>query len=116
MILARRPGVETDAETYGLAVRAGPEHEVQVAGLEVERDARLRAVRGRVFLADRPLAAESPFVQRELRRHGVVVRDSRNLAARRREVVRARVADVGLGAQHVRLVRRERGAATRCGD
>src|SRR6476646_11671966 len=104
MILARRPAVETDAEAYGLAVRAGPEHEVQVAGLEVERYARLRAVRGRVLLAHRPLAAERPLVQRELRRHGVVVRDARNLAARRREIVRSCVADIGLGAQHVRLV------------
>jgi hypothetical protein len=79
---------------------------MQVTGLEVERNPRLRGVRGGILLVHGPLAAERPFVQRQLLRHRVVVRDAGYLAARRGEVLRARMADIRLGTQYVHLIGR----------
>src|SRR5262249_41004075 len=85
--------VDGDAEADRLAVRRGPEHEMQVARVEAVDDAAVLAVEHRILLADRPAARQSPLVEPR-RRCFVEMRGIPRRAARRDEVLGPLIADI----------------------
>src|SRR5688572_23137134 len=66
VIVARHRAVDAHAKLHRFAVVARPEHEMQVASLETERDSARRGVQHALLFADGPVAVEPPLVQREL--------------------------------------------------
>ena len=82
--VAGRRAVDGDAEPHRLAVRPGPEHQMQVARVEAVDDAAALLVEDGVLRADRPVARQPPFVEprrRQPRRRGA--RPRRRRRARR---------------------------------
>jgi hypothetical protein len=66
MTVGWRGAIDGHAEAHGLAIRAGAEHEVQVARVETIDDAAVLLVEHNMLGADGPIAGKLPLV--ELRR------------------------------------------------
>lgn len=56
MIGAWRGTVDRDAKSYGFSVRARPEYEMEVAGVEAVDDATAGRIESGGFIFDRPIA------------------------------------------------------------